>query len=192
MKVDFDNPGDAAMRPASFCHVFLRTNKYPEMVAFYKKLLNAEARFESPRISFLCFDEEHHRIAISAMPGTGDKVKTSAGLEHIAFGFNTVEDLLLSYRQRKKLGILPVWCVNHGITLSIYYEDPDGNRLETQVDVFDTVDAATDFMMSPEFKKNPIGVDFDPEDLVLRLQKGEDAKSIMKRDENGVRSVHAH
>jgi hypothetical protein len=44
-------------------------------------------------------------------------------------------------------------------------------------------------MDSPEFQKNPIGVDFDPEDLIKRLQGGETAASIMKRDENGVRSI---
>jgi catechol-2,3-dioxygenase len=192
MGVDFDNPGDTIMRPATLAHVFLRTNKFTEMVAFYKKFLNADARFESSRISFLCFDEEHHRIAIAAMPGTGDKVQTSAGLEHIAFTFNTLEDLALAYRQRKKQGMEPTWCVNHGITISIYYEDPDGNRLETQVDCFDNVDEATDFMSTKEFQQNPIGSDFDPEDLVRRLQSGEDHASIKKRIEVGSRGVPSH
>lgn len=189
MTVDFDNAGSTVMRPSSFAHVFLKTNKFKEMVAFYKNLLDAEARFQSERIAFMCFDEEHHRIAIAAVPHTTDKVRTSAGLEHIAFGFNSIEDLLLAYRQRKNQGLVPMWCVNHGITLSIYYEDPDGNRLETQVDAYDTVDAATDFMNSQEFKNNPIGVDFDPEDLIKRLQNGESAASVMKRDENGVKSI---
>ena len=189
MTVDFDNPGDTVMRPASLAHVFLRTNKFTDMVAFYKKFLNAEARFESGRIAFLCFDEEHHRIAISAMPGTGDKIPISAGLEHMAFTFNTLEDLALAYRQRKQLGILPTWCIHHGITISIYYKDPDGNQLETQVDCFDTVDAATDFMKTKEFQQNPIGTDFDPEELVRRLQSGEDHGSIKKRNEFAPRSV---
>lgn len=190
--VDFDNPGDTVLRPATLAHVFLRTNKFTEMVAFYKKFLNAEARFESKKIAFLCFDEEHHRIAISSMAGTGDKIQTSAGLEHIAFTFNNLDDLALAYRQRKKQGMLPTWCVNHGITLSIYYEDPDGNRLETQVDCYDTVEAATDFMMTKEFEQNPIGTDFDPEDLVRRLQSGEDHASIKKREESGTRGVPVH
>lgn len=189
MTVDFDNVGSTVKRPSSFAHVFLKTNKFKAMVDFYTKLLDAEARFQSERISFMCFDEEHHRIAIAAVPHTTDKVRTSAGLEHIAFGFDTVEDLLIAYRQRKANGLSPMWCVNHGITLSIYYEDPDGNRLETQVDAYDSVDAATEFMMSREFKNNPIGVDFDPEDLIRRLQAGESAASIMKRDENGTRSI---
>lgn len=193
MMPDFDNPGDTVIRPATLAHIFLRTNKFEEMVEYYKAFLNAEARFEKGFISFLCFDHEHHRIAISSIPGTGDKVQSSAGLEHVAFGFNTLEDLAMSYRQRKRKGILPMWCVNHGITMSIYYEDPDGNRLETQVDTYDDVDVATDFMKSDAFTKNPIGVIFDPEkDLVARLKAGHSKEDIMRRDETAERANPAH
>lgn len=173
-------PGQV-LRPTSFAHVFLRTNRFQEMVTWYKTVLGAEARFETDRIAFLCFDEEHHRVAICALPGTGNKIKTSAGLEHMAFGFETLDDLALAYQQRKDLGILPSWCVNHGITTSIYYTDPDGNQIETQVDTFEDNDEATTYMLSAEFKANPIGTEFDPEDLVRRLQSGEDHASIKKR-----------
>ncbi|KPM39818.1 hypothetical protein AK830_g6727 [Neonectria ditissima] len=174
-------PSGQVLRPTSFAHVFLRTNKFQEMVAWYKTVLGAEARFETERIAFLCFDEEHHRVAICALPGTGDKVKTSAGLEHMAFGFDTLDDLALAYQQRKDVGITPSWCVNHGITTSIYYTDPDGNQIETQVDSFEDNDEATNYMLSAEFKANPVGTEFDPEDLVRRLKSGEDHAAIKKR-----------
>lgn len=148
---------------------------------WYKTVLGAEARFETERIAFLCFDEEHHRVAICALPGTGDKVKTSAGLDHMAFGFDTLDDLALAYQQRKDVGIMPSWCVNHGITTSIYYTDPDGNQIETQVDTFEDNDEATAYMLSAEFKANPVGTEFDPEELVRRLKSGEDHASIKKR-----------
>lgn len=170
------------IRPAAFCHVFLRTNKFKEMVSWYKKVLGAEARFETERMCFLAFDHEHHRIAICAIPNTGDKVLTSAGLEHMAFGFETLEDLAKSYEQRKELGIVPFWAVNHGITMSIYYRDPDGNQIETQVDSFDNNDDATAFMLGPAFKKNPVGTIFDPEDFARRVKAGEDHASIRVQD----------
>ncbi|KAH9204671.1 Glyoxalase/Bleomycin resistance protein/Dihydroxybiphenyl dioxygenase [Leptodontidium sp. 2 PMI_412] len=190
--IDYDSPGDMVMRPSTLAHVFLKTNKYEEMVAYYKKFLGAEARFETSKICFICFDHEHHRIAISAIPGTREKVPSSAGLEHIAFGFNSLQDLALAYRQRKKMGMEPSWCVNHGITISIYYSDPDGNHLETQFDVYEDVDKATEFMKSKEFAANPVGVEFDPEDIVRRLQAGEDPATIMKRDESLPRAVPPH
>jgi hypothetical protein len=99
---------------------------------------------------------------------------------------------MLAYQQRKQLGITPTWCVNHGPSTSIYYKDSDGNKIETQVDNFDTADAATDFMMSKEFEENPIGTDFDPEDLIRRLKNEEDLRSIKTRIEIGPRGVPVH
>ena len=162
------------------------------MVAFYKKLLNAEAGFESSRIAYPCFDGSITESLLALSQELPTKIPTSAGLEHIAFGFHSLQDLALSYRQRKKLGIEPTWCVNHEITMSIYYEDPDGNHLETQVDLFDNNDKATDFILSKEFKDNPIGVDFDPEEFVRHLQSGEDLASIKKRPEIGPRGTPVH
>lgn len=178
------------LRPATLAHIFLRTNKFDAMVKWWKLVLGAESRFETGRIAFLCFDEEHHRIAICAIPGTGDKVPTSAGLEHVAFTFKSLEHLTTAYRQRKELGINPSWCVHHGITISIYYKDPDGNQLETQVDCFDDNDEATAFMESEEFKKNPVGVEFDPEELLERVQSGEDKASIYIRPNGPIARQH--
>ena len=61
--------------------------------------------------------------------------------------------------------------------------------IETQVDNFDTVDEASQFMLSKEFAENPIGTDFDPEDLIERLRRGEDQRLIKKRVEIGPRGV---
>lgn len=85
--------------------------------------------------------------------------------------------------------MLPAWCVNHGPTTSIYYSDPDGNRLETQVDNFDTVEEANDFMTSKYFTENPIGTDFEPDDLMKRIESGESEQSIKRRIEIGPRDL---
>lgn len=45
-------------------------------------------------------------------------------------------------------------CVNHGPTTSIYYRDPDGNDIETQVDNFDTTAEADEFFASEAFAIN--------------------------------------
>lgn len=159
------------------------------MVQFYKDFLGAEAIYENDILTFLSYDDEHHRIAIVGIPGTKDKDKETCGLEHIAFSFPTLSDLLLAYRQRKQKGIEPFWPVNHGPTTSIYYKDPDGNMLETQVDNFNTLREATAFMGSKEFAENPIGVDFDPEDLITRVSRGESDASLKKRPNIGPRGI---
>jgi hypothetical protein len=100
-----------------------------------------------------------------------------------------MEELLLAYRQRKARGVEPVWCTNHGPTTSLYYNDPDGNMLETQFDNFETAEAANEFMRGEAFGTNPIGVDFEPEEYIKRLEAGETVKDLAKRPDIGPRGV---
>ncbi|OAL34494.1 hypothetical protein AYO20_06337 [Fonsecaea nubica] len=178
-------------RPTKFAHVVLRTNadNFQKMVQFYKDFLGASAAFENDFLSFLSYDDEHHRIAIAGIPGTAPRNPKACGLEHTAFSFDTLEDLLEAYRQRKELGILPIWSVNHGPTTSIYYADPDGNQIETQVDNFETSAEATQFMMSKYFEENPIGTDFDPEEMIEKLRNGVSPEELKKRVEIGPRGI---
>ncbi|KAK5214809.1 hypothetical protein LTR72_012073 [Exophiala xenobiotica] len=175
--------------PSALAHVVLRTNNYRKMVDFYVKFLGGKIAYENEYLAFITYDHEHHRIAILQLPETKDRAKNCSGLEHVAFTFDTLGDLALSYQQRKELGMLPVWCVNHGPTTSMYYEDPDGNQLETQVDNFDTVEDTDAFMRTKEFAENPIGVDYDPADLIARLEAKEDDRAIKKRPDIGPRAL---
>lgn len=178
--------------PAHLAHVVLRTNKYEKMVQYYKDFLGAHASYENEILSFLRYDYEHHRIAIINTAHAPDRVAGAVGMDHVAFAFNDLNDLALAYKQRKALGILPTTCLNHGPTTSMYYTDPDGNRIETQVDNFDSAEEASAFMASAEFAQNPIGTDFDPEELCRRLNNGEDHQSIKKRIEVGPRGLNGH
>ena len=54
-----------------------------------------------------------------------------------------------------------------------YYEDPDGNRVEFQVENFDSTEELNAFMRSPTFAENPIGVEFDPDRLLERYCNGD-------------------
>ncbi|KAH8781143.1 Glyoxalase/Bleomycin resistance protein/Dihydroxybiphenyl dioxygenase [Diaporthe sp. PMI_573] len=184
-----DTTTGKVLSPAALVHVVLQTSQYEPMVAFYKAFLGAHATYENDHLAFLTYDEEHHRVAIVHMPSAKPKDPTSAGMAHMAFAFNTLKDLLLAYRQRKARGILPIWATNHGPTTSMYYQDPDGNQIETQVDNFENVEETTAYMNTPEFAENPIGVDFDPEDLIRRVENGEDEGSLKKRPRIGRRGV---
>jgi catechol-2,3-dioxygenase len=192
MAPSFDDCGDIVTRPKYLAHVVLKTSTpetFKAMVKFYKIFLNATASYENEFLSFLTYDEEHHRIAIAIFPGTVERSEASSGMAHVAFAFDSLQDLALAYRQRKKHGILPFWSVNHGPTTSMYYKDPDGNEIETQVDNFDTNEEVDRFMSGPAFADNPIGVDFEPEDLIKRLNSGEAESSIKRRPESGRRDL---
>lgn len=189
--LDFDKFDGKVLPPSAFAHAVLRTGNITGMRDFYVAFLGGRVAHENPYICFIRYDEEHHRIALIEVPNTGPKVRTSAGLEHLAYTYHTLYDLLLAYRQRKKMNIEPHWCVNHGPTTSIYYKDPDGNMIETQVDNFHTTEAADEFMSGPLFAENPIGTDFDPEDLIKRLQDGESEADLKPRREIGARGLDA-
>ena len=189
MVVDFNAPVNQVISPSKLAHVVLRTNNFRKMVDYYKTFLGAHVIYENEMLAFIAYDEEHHRIAILAVPDTGPKQKLTCGLEHIAFSFDSLTDLLLGYRQRKAKGILPLWPVNHGPTNSIYYRDPDGHMIETQVDNFNDPDAATEFMKSKSFADNPIGVDFDPEEYIRLLSEGKPEVELMTRMEIGARGL---
>ena len=182
------NPPDV-MHPHSLSHVVLKTPAYQfePMKRYYKTFLGATIVWENDFICFLNYDDEHHRVGIFALPGTVPKPSNSAGLAHLCFTFSTLRDLATSYRQRKEHGMEPCWCVNHGATTSMYYKDPDDNDIEVQVKNFDDQDEANGFMETEEFRMNPVGTDFDPEEFVGRVESGEDEREIKKRREIGPR-----
>lgn len=182
------SPDPMTVSPKALAHVVLRTNNFKSMVDYYAIFLGAEVIFNNGTFAFLSYDDEHHRIAFIRIPGLKAKDESMCGLDHTAFSFDTLGELLFSYQQRKEAGIVPFWSVNHGPTTSIYYRDPDGNKIETQVDNLDSPDKATDFMNSKVFAENPIGTDFDPEDYLVRLSSGTTEEQLKKRVEIGPRT----
>jgi catechol-2,3-dioxygenase len=136
----------------------------------------------------LSYDSEHHRIGIINMEISPRNPQT-CGLEHIAFSYSSLTDLAMSYLQRKENGIEPFWCINHGPTTSVYYHDPDGNTLELQVENFDTLEEAAEYMKSEAYLMNPLGVDFDMMELIERIKSGESEEALKKRPASGPRNL---
>jgi catechol-2,3-dioxygenase len=177
--------------PISLAHVVFRTANFSGMIEFWRTFLGAEVTHKGEAIAFLRYDSEHHRIAIIAVPDLVPKAPKTTGLDHVSFSYETLHDLAETYLQRKSLGIKPTWCINHGPTTSIYYKDPDGNSIETQVDNYESPEEANKFMTSNFFAENPIGTDFDPDELVARLNAGEDERVLKARVEIGPRGLPA-
>ena len=175
--------------PIKLAHVVFRTSQYPRLVDWYKLVLNATPAFENEGIAFLAYDDEHHRIALINAPGLEPQRPGTAGVHHVAFTYETLGGLLQNYERLKGHDVRPVWCVNHGPTTSMYYSDPDGNQVEFQVDNCDTVEEAGEFFFTPEFSANPLGVDFDPEDLLARHKAGEDETVLKTRPASGPRDA---
>ena len=136
--------GSRAWRsPGKLAHVVLRTNDAPRLVDWYCKVLEAQVAMGNPLITFLTYDEEHHRIAIAQIPGVTAAPPMAIGVDHIAFTYNTPEDLFATYERLKAEEISPYWTINHGPTVSFYYRDPDGNQIEQEFDIQEDAACAT-------------------------------------------------
>lgn len=176
---------NAIVSPAKLAHVVLRTGQFAKLLDWYKLVLHATPAYENNSIAFISYDDEHHRIAILGIPGLSPQREGVAGVHHFAFTYDSLHTLLENYERLSQLGIEPIYPINHGPTTSLYYADPDGNQIELQVDNFDTVEESAKFFFSDAFAKNPIGVEFDPADMLARLRAGENEKRLKTRPDIG-------
>jgi catechol-2,3-dioxygenase len=149
----------------TFHHFNLKTTRLQEMIDWYCALVGAKVHHQDDVGAWLSNDEANHRIALLAFPGFVDdpEKETRTGLHHSAFEYSSFEDLNASYLRLREAGIEPDICLDHGMTLSYYYKDPDGNRVELQCDVFGDWGKSSEWMKTSEaFRANPIGVFVDP------------------------------
>jgi catechol 2,3-dioxygenase-like lactoylglutathione lyase family enzyme len=174
--------------PHKLAHFVYKTPRPQEMIDWYTKVLDAVVVFENERIAFLTYDDEHHRVALIKVPrllripGVVWKMyRKFWGFDHVAFAYERLDHLVATYRRLADAGIEPVWCINHGPTTSMYYEDPDGHRIELQVDNFASTEQLLDWLSGEEFERNPIGIEFDPNVLERLLAAGIPVTTLMRR-----------
>ena len=172
-------------RPLKVAHVVYRTRRFDALLGWYKTVFDAKVQYQNPGLAFLTFDDEHHRFAIANLslfqPGGTDSDRQGAiGVDHVGYTYATLRDLLENYAELKAKGITPYWCIHHGVTISLYYADPDGNQMEFQVDCCASSEEAA-ALMSNTFEKNPVGVEFDPNDWLVRLRAGQDQSGFLSR-----------
>jgi catechol 2,3-dioxygenase-like lactoylglutathione lyase family enzyme len=171
----------AEIVPSKLAHYVIRAKHFKEMLIWYRTVFHLKTSFAAPVIAFLTYDKEHHRIAFlntEHLPAP-DTVRT--GVDHVAFTYADLGSLLLTWDRLKKEGITPFWCINHGMSTSMYYRDPDGNEIELMVDNFPTMDECKAWFASEPFAANPIGVDYDPEILLSKLRSGVPEAELLRQ-----------
>ncbi len=174
-----------AISPALFAHFVLRTSNFAAMRTWYQTVLNARIVHDNGTLCFMTYDDEHHRLALVNVPGLAKPPAESWGLNHLAYSYNSLRDLLSTYVRLRDQGIVPFRPINHGPTVSMYYHDPDGTGIELQVDTFPTKQEAQAWFGRDEFKENPIGVLFDPEELLKAFEAGVPQDELLTRPKGG-------
>src|SRR3954471_6225167 len=180
------SPGGTIMaKPVKFAHVVYMTRRFEQMIAWYRDVFEAQVVYENLALAFLTYDDEHHRFAFANLDvlkpgGKSPDDRGEIGVNHVAYTYGSVGDLLDTYKRLKRAGIESYWPVHHGTTLSLYYADPDGNRMEFQIDV-GTVSEATALMKTPAFPPNPIGLMYDPDAILAPFGAGESDEALLEQ-----------
>jgi catechol 2,3-dioxygenase len=162
-------------------HVTMRTSRLEEMLAWYERLLGARVMFRNEFAAWVSNDDANHRVAFLAVPGLSEDPRKlyHAGLHHMAFEYSGFGDLMDSYDRLSNEGVSPAFCLDHGMTVSIYYQDPEANYVELQCDCFGDWKLSREWMAtSADFAANPIGVFFDPAKVLAAHRAGIDAKTL--------------
>lgn len=114
-------------------HVVLYVNDLEKMVAFYRDVLGlVKYREHAGRMVFLTADPdiEDHQLALTTGREGNAKI-----IAHIAWRVDTPADVKAYYERFKAQGVTIDHCVSHayeemGNTVSCYFLDPEGNRVE--------------------------------------------------------------
>ena len=167
-------------------HFGVLTAHLEEMMNWYARVLGMTTNFQSiaAGIAFVSNDRAHHRVALFSWPDLIDDPdkRPHAKLQHVAFEYTTIDDLLNTWERLKGLSIEPVLAADHGMTTAFYYRDPDGNSVELFVDNFGDWDKSTEYLRtSAELHENPMGAYIDPEQLMAARKAGASFADLHRR-----------
>ncbi len=129
------------MKIRSLGHVVLRVTDREQAERFYGELLGLPlcARLDEPGFKMAFFTlGNHHDFAVVEVGGDGThRSKTAVGLHHVAFNIGTTLDDLREAKAKLDAAGIATHPVDHEVTKSLYFEDPDGNGVELYVDASD-------------------------------------------------------
>jgi len=118
-------------------HVHLTVSNLDESLAFYRDLLGFQVtqRYGDSAV-FLSDSGYHHHIALNIWAGADAKPAPEGhtGLYHLAVLFDTRKELAEVLKKFLVAEYPITGFADHGVSESIYLDDPDGNGVELYVD----------------------------------------------------------
>ena len=120
----------------AFSHMGIYVTDLARMEDFYTRLLGFTVTdrgdLGSTKLIFLSRDpKEHHQIVLAS--GRPGEVRFNP-INQISFRMAEFAGLREMHRRLQREGMAEISPVSHGNALSVYFRDPEGNRLELFVD----------------------------------------------------------
>jgi catechol 2,3-dioxygenase len=129
------------MKISSLGHVVLRVTDRERAEQFYNGVLGLPicARFDEGGFKMAFFSlGNHHDFAVMEVTGEGSsRAESAVGLHHVAFKIGTTLGELREARSKLEAAGIATTPIDHDVTKSLYFADPDGNGIEVYVDVSD-------------------------------------------------------
>ena len=118
-------------------HVVLKVRDAQQAKDFYTRVLGLQVAYEDCQrgMVFLSFGTEHHELALFQLATGEPPEATQPGVHHMAWQLGSFAELQAAHRELVELGIPVEATVEHNVTRSVYFFDPDGNRVELYCDM---------------------------------------------------------
>lgn len=137
------------VQPKRIGHVVLNVRDLAVSEHFYTEVLGFQVSLRRDGGTFLTCGKIHHDLALIQAPD--DPVPAGdLGLNHIAVQIEDMDALREVHRRLESYGAPIDHLTDHGMTKSVYFRDPDGNRVEYFFNTTETAEEGLAMMREPD------------------------------------------
>ena len=145
------------IRPKRIGHLVLNVKDVEASEKFYTEILGFEVAVKRPFGTFLTCGKIHHELALfQASEDAQPVAEGRLGLNHFAVQLEDFEALKEAYQYLKAHDVQIDRLVDHQMTQSVYFFDPDGNRIEFFCNSTETAEEGLALMRTPGRKNEPL------------------------------------
>ena len=121
------------VRPRQLGHLVIKVRDLDRAEAFYTEIMGLKVTNSNAgkMIFMIANDEISHELALVSVGNNALGPESShVGLAHMAWQMDSFDDLREIYQLLKRTGTAIKGIGDHGMSLGIYFSDPDGNEIE--------------------------------------------------------------
>jgi catechol-2,3-dioxygenase len=120
-------------------HLVLKVRDARRSRDFYTRALGLKVAHEDLERGavFLSVGTQHHDLALFQLATGESPQPAQPGMHHMAWELDSFEELQAAHRELGALGIPVESTVEHNVSRSVYFHDPDGNRVELYCNTYE-------------------------------------------------------